>query len=95
MFVKQLHHFHFRVFIDDHLARVNVQLEQSAHTIGHIIADHYVQCSVAVVVDRVPVDAVQHTQQLARAYFAVGTCEMQRRPTVLQKGFSHETTDIL
>ena len=67
MFVQQLHDFDFRVGHDARLARVNVQLEQSAHTIGSIFTDRYVEHSLAVVVDRVLIDAVRCTQHLARA----------------------------
>ena len=81
MFVKQLHDFDFRRHLNARLARVNVELEQNAHTIGSIIANRFVQRSLAFVVDRVLIDAVQRTQQLAHAYFAVHTCVMQRRPT--------------
>ena len=82
MFVQELHDFDFRVGHDARLARVNVQLEQSAHTIGSIFTDRYVEHSLAVVVDRVLIDAVRCTQHLARAC-AVKTrwCVMQRRST--------------
>ena len=95
MFIQQLHDFFaVGIDIDDHLARVNVQLEQRTHTIGNIFADRFVQRSLAVVVDRVLIDAVQRKQQLARTCVAVHTCQMQRRRTVLQKGFGDETTNI-
>ena len=58
MFIKQLHDFDVR---DARLARVKVQLEQSAHTIDSIIADRYVKRSHACFVDRVLIDAVQRT----------------------------------
>ena len=66
MIIKQLHDF-LVVGIDARIARVNVELEQNAHTISSIIMDRYVKRSLAVVVDRILIDAVQRTQQLARA----------------------------
>ena len=81
MFLKQLHDFDFRPHRDARLARVNVELEQRAHRIGNIIADRYVKRSPPVVVDRVLIDAIQRTQQMARARLAIKRCEMQRRPT--------------
>ena len=81
MFFQQLHNFDWRIDVDARLARVNVQLEQSAHTIGSIIANRQVQRSLAVVVDLVLVDAVKRTQHLARARTAIKRCDMQRRPT--------------
>ena len=83
MFFQQLHDFDFRSRRDARLARVNVELEQSAHTIDCIIADRYVKRSLAFVVDRVLIDAVQRTQQLARA--CVAACVMQRRQTFFVK----------
>ena len=85
MFVQELHDFDFRVGHDARLARINVELEQSTHTIGSIFTDRYVKHSLAVVVDRVLIDAVQRTQQLARARVAMKRCEMQRRPTFVVK----------
>ena len=74
MFFQQLHEFDWRIDVDARLARVNVQLEQSAHTIGIIIVDRYVKRSIAMVVDRVLIDAVKRTQQLARACVAIKSC---------------------
>ena len=85
MFFQQLHNFGFRVGRDARLAHVNVELEQSAHTIDGIFADCFVQRSLAVKVDRVLIDAVQRTQQLARARLVIQRCEMQRRPTFFVK----------
>ena len=82
MFVQQLHDFDFRVGHDARLARVNVQLEQSAHTFDSVIKDRSVKRSLAFDVDRVLIDAVQRTQQLTRAREAMKSCEMQRRPTL-------------
>ena len=62
MLLQQLHDFDICVVFNDRLARVNVELEQSAHTIGRIIADRYVKRSLAFVVDYVLIDAVQRTQ---------------------------------
>ena len=67
MFIQQLHNFDSRPRLDARLARVNVELEQSTHTIDNIIDDRYVKHSLAVDVDRVLIDAIQRTQQLARA----------------------------
>ena len=85
MFIKQLHDFDFRPRHDTRLARVNVELEQSARTIDVWKTDCKVHRSVAVVVDCVLIDAVQRTQQLARAFFAVYKCHMQRSPTFVLK----------
>ena len=82
MFIKQLRDF-LVVGINVSLARVNVELEQSAHTIGIIFEDRYVKRSHAIVVDRVLIDAVQRTEQLARARVAMKRCIMQRSPTFL------------
>ena len=84
MFIQQLRDFDNRV-IDARLARVNVELEQSAHTIDLRATDGKVQRSLAVVVDRVLIDTVQRTQQLTRANIAGKTCIMQRRPTFVVK----------
>ena len=81
MFIQQLHNFDFRPRSDARLARVNVELEQSAHTIDSIKEDRYVKRSPPVVVDRVLIDAIQRTQQVARARLAAIRCEMQRRGT--------------
>ena len=81
MFFQQLRDCDFSSRRDARLARVNVELEQRAHRIDCIIADRFVQRSLAFVVDRVLIDAVQRTQQLAHAFFIVHTCVMQRRPT--------------
>ena len=81
MFVQELHDFDWRIDVNARLARVNVELEQNAHTIGSIFADCFVQRSLAFVVDRVLIDAIRRTQQLARARVAMKRCEMQRRPT--------------
>ena len=67
MFFKQLYNFNVCVSFDRGLARVNVQLEQSAYTFNFRTLQSPVASSVAVVVDRVLIDAVQRTQQLARA----------------------------
>ena len=67
MFVQHLHDVIICVVVNDHLARVNVELEQSAHRIDRIVADRYVKRSLASVVDRILIDADQRTQQLARA----------------------------
>ena len=71
MFIQQLHDFGFRRRSDARLACINVELEQSAHTIDSIITGRFVKRSLAVVVDRVLIDAVQRTQQLARARVAI------------------------
>ena len=94
MFSQQLRDFDLRPRRDARHARVNVELEQSAHTIDSNITGRFVKRSLAVVVDRVLIDAVQRTQQLARARVAIKRCEMQRRPTffVLKNDFGHETT---
>ena len=81
MFLQQLRNFNFRPRHDVRLARVNVELEQSVHTIDSITADRYVQRSLATVGDRVLIDAVHRKQQLARASVVVHTCNMQRRRT--------------
>ena len=96
MFIQQLHDFDVSVGRDARLARVNVELEQSAHSIDSIFADRFVKRSLAFVVDRVLIDAVQRTQHLARARAAINRCDMQRRPTffVKKKDFGHETTDV-
>ena len=61
MFIQQLQDFDVGVGFDVHLARVNVELEQSTHTIDSIIVDRSVQSSLAFVVERVLIDAVQRT----------------------------------
>ena len=97
MFIQQLHDFDWRIHVDARLACINVELEQSAHTIDSWTIDGLVQRSLAFVVDRVLIDAVQRTQQLARARAAIKTREMQRRPTLCcerNKDFGQETTDI-
>ena len=71
MFSQQLRDFDLRPRRDARHARVNVELEQSAHTIDSIITGRFVKRSLAVVVDRVLIDAVQRTQQLARARVAI------------------------
>ena len=81
MFVQQLHDFDVRRRRDARLARINGELEQRTHTIGIIFADRYIKRSLAFVVDRVLIDVIQRTQQLARAHMVNKTCEMQRRPT--------------
>ena len=83
MFIQQLHNFDFRPRSDARLARVNVELEQSAHTIDLWTIDDQVQRSLAFVVDRVLINAIQRTQQLARARVAFRRCDMQRYPTFL------------
>ena len=85
MFVQQLHDFDFRVGRNARLARVNVELEQNAHRIGIIITDRYIKRSLAFVVDRVLIDAVRRTQQLARARVTMKNCELQRRRTIFVK----------
>ena len=70
-----------------------------ARTIDSIMANRWVKRSLAVVVDRVLIDAVQRTEQLASAYvISLITCELQRRPTFFcekkKEDFGHETTDI-
>ena len=85
MFFQQLHNFDFRVGRDARLARVNVELEKSAHTIDSIVANRYVKRSLAVVVDRVLINAVQRTQQLARACVAIMNCAMQRCQSIFVK----------
>ena len=81
MFIKQLRDF-LVVGINVSLARVNVELEQSAHTIDSIKEDRYVKRSPPVVVDRVLIDAIQRTQHLARACVTFNRRVMQRRPTL-------------
>ena len=85
MFFQQLHDFDFRIDIDARRARVNVQLEQSAHWIDLWLTDGQVQRSLAIVGDRVLIDAVHRKQQLARARVASIRCEMQRRRTFFVK----------
>ena len=85
MFIQQLHDFDVGVGRNARLARLNVELEQSAHRIDSWTTDGQVQRSLAIVVDRVVIDAIQGTQQLARAHVAVHTCEMQWRPTFFVK----------
>ena len=70
MFFQQLHNFDFRRRHDARLARVNVEIEQSAHTIDLWTIDGQVQRSLAIDVDRVLIDAVQRTKQLACARVA-------------------------
>ena len=82
MFFQQLHNFDFRVGRDARLARVNVQLEQRTNSIYVVPANGDVQRSLASVVDRVLLDAVQRTQHLTRARVAIKSCDMQRRRTV-------------
>ena len=67
MFIQQLYDFDWRIDVDARLAHVDVELEQSTHTIDSIMANRSVKRSVAFVVDRVLIDAIQRTQQLARA----------------------------
>ena len=81
MFIQQLHDFDFRVDRDARLASINVELEQRAHTIDSTIADRFVQRSLAIVVDRVLINAIRRTQQMARACVAIKRCDMQRRST--------------
>ena len=82
MFIQQLHDVNLRVGFDvDRLASVNVELEQSAHTIDLMKADCYVKRSFAFVVDRILIDAVKSTQHQARARVASPRCDMQRRLT--------------
>ena len=85
MFFKQLYNFNVCVSFDRGLARVNVQLEQSAYTFNFRTLQSPVASSLAVVVDRVLIDAVQRTQQLARARAVVKSCAVQRRPTYGEK----------
>ena len=85
MFFQQLHDFDFRPPRDARLARVNVELEQSAHTFDFWTIDGQVQRSHAIDVNRVLIDAVQRTHQLARARVAIITCPMQRRRTFFMK----------
>ena len=82
MFIQQLHEFNFRAGRYARLARVDVELEQSANTIDLWTIDGEVQRRDVVVVDRVLINAIQRTQQLARARLANKRCAMQRRPTV-------------
>ena len=96
MIIKQLHDFDVRVGINDHIARVKVQLEQSTHQIDRTTYGK-VQRSLAVVVDRALIDTVQRTQQLARVCAVICCCDVQRHPTFFcekKKAFSHETTDV-
>ena len=81
---QQLYDFDFLVSRDARLARVKVELEQSAHTIDLWTIDGQVQRSLAIDVDRVLIDTVQRTQQLARAREAIKRCDMQRYPTFLK-----------
>ena len=81
MFIQQLRELDFRVGRYARLARVNVELEQSAHTIDLWTIDGQIQRSLAIVGDRVLIDAVQRTQQLARARVVIQRCDMQWRPT--------------
>ena len=83
MFFHQLRDFDVRRHRDARLARINGELEQRTHTIGSIFADRFVQRSLAVIVDRVLIDAVQRTQHLARACVTSIRCEMQWRQTIL------------
>ena len=80
MFIQQLHDFDVGVGRNARLACINVELEKSAKRIDLWTIDGQVQRSLAFAVNRVLIDAVQRTQQLARAYVAI--CEMQRRPTL-------------
>ena len=96
MFIQQLHDVDACVRINARLARVNVELEQSAHSIDFWKTDGEVQRSLAFIVDRVLIDAVQRTQHLARTRAAIIKCEMLRRPTFFSEknDFGHETTNI-
>ena len=98
MFFQQLRDFDERLRRDARLARVNVELEQSAHTIDLWTTDGQVQRSLAVIVDRILIDAVQCTQQLTCACVVrKWWCEMQRRPTIFvkkNKDFGLWKTDI-
>ena len=86
MFFQQLHDFDFRVGSDARLARVNVQVEQRAHKIDVTEVDRFVKRRLAFAVDRVLIDAVQCTQQRARACAAIKRCDMHRRPTFFLGG---------
>ena len=77
MFIQQLRDFNVPFRRDDRLARVNVELEQSAHIIDLRTTDGQVKRSVAVVVDRVLIDAVQRTKHLARACVTFNRRAMQ------------------
>ena len=97
MIFQQLHDFDVCPRRDARLARVNVELEQSAHTIDATEVDRFVKRRLAIDVDCVLIDAVQRTQHLTRARVAIKSCDMQRRRTVFceeKKDFGHETTDI-
>ena len=96
MFIQKLRDFDACARRDDRFARVNVELEQSAHTVDLWTTDGKVQRRLAVVVDRVLIDAVQRTHQKARACVSFFRRAMQRCSTFLlwKKDFSHETTDI-
>ena len=94
MFVQQSHDFDSRVGINTCIARVNVELEQRTNIIDSWFADCCVDRSLAAVVDRVLVDAVERTHQLARVCTVRVWCEMQRCITIMaqkQKIWSEET----
>ena len=80
MIIKQLRDFDVRPRRDARRARVNVELEQSAHGIDFWTIDGQVQRSLAIEVDRVLIDAVQRANHLARACAIQIWCFMQRRP---------------
>ena len=82
MFFQQLHDCDVRPRRDARFASVNVQLEQSAHRIDFRSEHGAIQRRDVVVVDRVLIDAVQRTQQLARACAVACNCAMQRSQTI-------------
>ena len=85
MFIKQLLDFDWSFGFIVRLCRVNVELEKSTNRIVLRKKQGTNERSLAVVVDRIRVDVVQRTQQLAGVGVSIERSVVQWRPAMQKK----------